>query len=303
MTRSPQEIPPEASRTGRPAQALEPGLYLVATPIGNLRDITLRALDTLKTVDRILAEDTRVTRRLLDAYEIDAKLQPYHDHNGEKVRPGIIRELEAGAKIALVSDAGTPAVSDPGYKLVRDAVEAGIAVYALPGASAALAALCISGLPTDAFTFAGFPPPKTQARETWLENFKSLPGSLILFEGASRLSDCLKSLAKILGDREAAVCRELTKLHEEARRGALSELADHYAEAGPPRGEIVIVIGPATATSWDEARVDEAIRSALQEMRVKDAAAAVAEASGWTKRDVYARAIALKDKGDGHGAR
>lgn len=295
MTRSSREIPPEASRTSRPAQALEPGLYLVATPIGNLRDITLRALDTLKSADRILAEDTRVSKRLLDAYDISAKLQPYHDHNGEKVRPGILAALAEGAAIALVSDAGTPAVSDPGYKLVREAVAAGINVYALPGASAALAALCISGLPTDSFTFAGFPPPKTQARETWLETYKSLPGSLILFEGASRLADCLASLAKVLGERDAAVCRELTKMHEEARRGSLASLAEHYAEAGPPRGEIVIIIGPATQTSWDEMQVDEAIRSALQDMRVKDAAAAVAEASGWAKRDVYARAVALKD--------
>jgi len=297
MTRSPREIPPEASRTGRDGQALQPGLYLVATPIGNLRDITLRALDTLRGADRILAEDTRITRRLLDAYDISAKLTPYHDHNGEKMRPGILQDLEAGAKIALVSDAGTPAVSDPGYKLVRAAVEAGANVYAIPGASASLAALCISGLPTDSFTFAGFPPPKTAARETWLETYKRVPGSLILFEGASRLPECLASLARVLGEREAAVCRELTKMHEEARRGSLAELAAHYAEAGPPRGEVVLVIGPARAEYWDEPRIDAALATALAEMRVKEAAALVAEQSGWAKRDVYNRALALRDPG------
>lgn len=295
MTRSPRKISPEASRTGRSAQAFEPGLYLVATPIGNLRDITFRALDILAGADRILAEDTRVTKRLLDAYEISAKLQPYHDHNGEKMRPGILDALAQGERIALVSDAGTPAISDPGYKLVREAVAHDIDVFAIPGASASLAALCVSGLPTDSFTFAGFPPAKTQARETWLSSYKSLPGSLVLFEGASRLADCLASLDRVLGPRQAAVCRELTKLHEEARRGSLTELATHYAQAGPPKGEIVIVIGPAEQTRWDEAQVDAALRKALIRLRVKDAAGTVAEASGWQKRDVYARAIALKD--------
>ena len=295
MTETPSEIQAEAIRQGRKGQALGPGLYLVATPIGNLRDITLRALDVLGAADTVLAEDTRVTRRLLDAYDIRAKLQAYHDHNGEKVRPRIIEALEGGARIALVSDAGTPLVSDPGYKLARAAIEAGIDVVAIPGASAVLTALTIAGLPTDCFTFAGFPPPKAGPREAWLETYRHVPGSLVIYEGASRLPASLASMAKLFGPRPAAVCRELTKMHEEARRGTLDTLAAHYAEAGPPRGEVVVVIGPPPADDWDEARIDAALRAALEDMRVKDAASRVAEASGWARRDVYARALALKD--------
>ena len=294
MSGTPGENSGEAIRPGGKGQALEPGLYLVSTPIGNLRDITLRALDVLAGADRVLAEDTRVTRRLLDAHGIRADLQPYHDHNGEKVRPQILADLAAGARMALVSDAGTPLVSDPGFKLAREAIAADIPVVAIPGASAVLAALAVAGLPTDCFTFAGFPPPKTAARETWLEGFRHVPGSLVIYEGASRLPACLASLAKVLGDRPAAVCRELTKLHEEARRGALSDLAAHYAEAGPPRGEVVIVIGPAETADWDMARIDAALKTALSEMRVKEASAEVAALSGWSRRDVYARALALK---------
>lgn len=298
MTGTPSEIHREAIRRGGRGQAptpgLSPGLYLVSTPIGNLRDITLRALDVLSGADRILAEDTRVTRRLLDAYDIRVELQAYHDHNGEKVRPQILADLTAGAALALVSDAGTPLVSDPGFKLVREAVAAGVNVVAIPGASAVLTALAIAGLPTDSFTFAGFPPQKTGAREAWLEQFRHLPGSLVIYEGVSRLPASLASMARIFGDRPAAVCRELTKLYEEARRGSLNELAAHYAEAGPPRGEVVIVIGPPPQDDWNETRIDTALEAALGEMRVKDAAAAVADASGWSRRDVYARALALK---------
>lgn len=295
MTGTPSENPGEAIRQGRKGQAPAPGLYLVSTPIGNLRDITLRALDVLGAADRILAEDTRVTRRLLDAYGIRAELQAYHDHNGEKVRPGILDDLDAGACMALVSDAGTPLVSDPGYKLARDAIARGINVVAIPGASAVLTALAIAGLPTDCFTFAGFPPQKAGPREAWLEPYRHLPGSLVIYEGTSRLPASLASMFKVFGDRPAAVCRELTKLHEEARRGSLSDLAAHYAEAGPPRGEVVIVIGPAAEDDWTEARIDTALATALADMRVKDAAAAVAEVSGWSRRDVYARALALKN--------
>ncbi|MEP4165708.1 16S rRNA (cytidine(1402)-2'-O)-methyltransferase [Maricaulis sp.] len=297
MSGLPGEISREAIWPGGKGQALEPGLYLVSTPIGNLRDITLRALDVLAAADTVLAEDTRVSRRLLDAYGIRAELQPYHDHNGEKVRPHILAALEAGKRIALVSDAGTPLVSDPGFKLAREVIAAGHKVIAIPGASAVLAALAIAGLPTDCFTFAGFPPPKTGARETWLAEMGRSPGSLVVYEGASRLPASLASMAKVLGDRPAAVCRELTKLHEEARRGTLAGLAEHYAQAGPPRGEVVIVIGPASETGWDEARIDAALKRVLAEMRVKDAAAEIAAQSGWAKRDVYARALALRDKG------
>jgi 16S rRNA (cytidine1402-2'-O)-methyltransferase len=294
MTGSSREFQPEASRTTAKVQALDPGLYLVATPIGNLRDITLRALDVLANADRVLAEDTRVTKRLLDAHGVSAMLQPYHDHNGERVRPMVLDALEAGEVVALVSDAGTPLVSDPGYKLVREVIAAGHEVVAIPGASAALAALCIAGLPTDCFTFAGFPPPKTAAREAWLGRFVDSPGSLVFYEGASRLPAALGSMAEVFGDRQAAVCRELTKLHEEARRGGLAELAAHYAEAGAPKGEVVIVVAPAEPDLWDEARIDEALRAALQTQRVKDAAADVAAKAGRPRRDVYARALALK---------
>lgn len=294
MTRSPSEFQPEAIRPDTRGQALAPGLYLVATPIGNLRDITLRALDVLRAADRILAEDTRVTRRLLDAYEIAGRLQAYHDHNAEKVRPELLEALAGGEIIAMVSDAGTPMVSDPGYKLARAAIEAGANVIAIPGASALLAALCIAGQPTDRFTFAGFPPPKTVGREKWLQDLPDRTGTLVFYEGVSRISDSLASMAKVLGDRPAAVCRELTKLHEEARRGSLSELAAHYAEAGPPRGEAVIVVGPPADTDWTAEQIDLALQEALAEMRVKQASAHVAEMSGWSKRDVYARAIALR---------
>ena len=295
MTYSPKETQIETIQTSRSRQALEPGLYLVATPIGNLRDVTLRALDVLGAADLVLAEDTRVTRKLLDAYDIKASLQAYHDHNAETVRPQIEEALQAGKIIALVSDAGTPMVSDPGYKLARMAIDEGYKVIAIPGASAVLTALCVSGLPTDSFSFAGFPPPKTVAREKWLEKHKAAPGSLVIYEGASRIPASLASMAKILGDRPAAVCRELTKFYEEARRGSLEELAAHYDEAGSPKGEVVIVIGPAPADIWDEARIDEALHLALKDMRVKEASSHIAEQSGWAKRDVYARAIALKD--------
>ena len=295
MTGTSSEIHGEASRHRVSGQALGPGLYLVATPIGNLRDITLRALDVLGAADRVLAEDTRVTRRLLDAHGIRAELQPYHDHNGEKVRPGILDALEKGGVIALVSDAGTPLVSDPGFKLAREAIARDINVVAIPGASAVLAALSIAGLPTDCFTFAGFPPQKTGARETWLAGFADVPGSLVIYEGNSRLPASLASMAKILGNRPAAVCRELTKHFEEARRGTLTELAQYYDETGSPRGEIVIVIGPKQDQGWDEARIDAALEEAMTRLRVKDAAAEVATASGWARRDVYARAQALKD--------
>lgn len=297
MTTPPPENSREANRLGPGGQALQPGLYLVSTPIGNLRDITLRALDVLAAADLVLAEDTRVTRRLLDAHGLTAKLQAYHDHNGERVRPGILQDLTEGGVIALVSDAGTPMVSDPGYKLAAEAIAQGLTVVPVPGASAVLAALCLSGLPTDSFTFAGFPPQKQAAREKFLAGFSQCPGSLVFYEGASRIGDCLASLQRVFGDRPAAVCRELTKMHEEARRGSLSELADHYAAAGPPRGEVVILVGPGEDEAWDAARVDAALMDALSRMRVKEAAAHIAQLSGHPRRDLYARALVLKDSG------
>ena len=271
-----------------------PGLHVVATPIGNRGDITLRAIETLRGADLIACEDTRVTGPFLAGLGVAAPLIAYHDHNAERVRPTIMARLGQGAVVAIVSDAGTPLVSDPGYRLVQECIAAGIAVTALPGASAPLAALVVSGLPTDRFLFAGFPPPKGGARRTMLAGLASVPATLVFFEGPSRLADSLADMAQILGDRPAAVARELTKLYEEVRRGPLSTLAAHYRDTGPPRGEIVVVVGPpADAVPEDDDAVDGHLRAALRTMRVKDAATAVAAATGRPKREVYARALAL----------
>lgn len=277
---------------------LAPGLYIVATPIGRLRDVTLKALDVLAAADAVLAEDTRQTRRLCDAFGIKARIERYDDHVGAEARPEIVARLQAGAALALVSDAGTPLVSDPGYKLVKEAAEAGVEVFAIPGASAVLAALTVSGLPTDRFLFAGFLPPKPGARKATLAELAPTPATLVFFETGPRLAESLADMAEVLGDRPATVARELTKLHEEARRGTLAGLARDYAEQAPPKGEIVVVIGPpAPAAAWDEAAVDAALEGRLTSAPIKALAAEVAEASGWSRRDVYARALALKDRG------
>src|SRR5271154_2591983 len=276
------------------------GLYLVATPIGNLGDITLRALATLAGVDLIACEDTRVTRKLLDRYSIAAPLTPYHDHNAAIARPKLLQRLAAGAAVALVSDAGTPLVSDPGFKLVRAAQEAGHVVTALPGASATLAALTVAGLPTDQFFFAGFLPPKQAARRARITELGRIPATLVLFETGPRLAATLADLAAGLGPREAAICRELTKLHEEIRRGELETLAQGAA-AGESRGEFVVVIGPPQApveVSLSDA--DALLRQALARVSLKDAVGEVAEATGLPRRELYQRALALtKDAGDG----
>ena len=283
---------------GQPAQTLGPGLYVVSTPIGNLRDITLRALDVLKTVEEVLAEDTRVAGKLMSAYGLKVRLSPYHDHNGAERRPDLISRMQAGAKIALISDAGTPLVSDPGWKLAHDALEAGVKVYPIPGASAMLAGLVASGLPSDHFMFAGFLPPKSGARRAAAEALKGVPGTLIFYESGPRLAASLDDLAIALGgNRQATVARELTKLFEETRRGTLSELAAHYAEAGPPRGEIVLLVGPPLETEITQANLDAALLDALKDQPTKAAASAVAEALGLPKRDVYQRALQLKANG------
>ena len=283
---------------GQPAQTLGPGLYVVSTPIGNLRDITLRALDVLKTVEEVLAEDTRVAGKLMSAYGLKVRLSPYHDHNGAERRPDLISRMQAGAKIALISDAGTPLVSDPGWKLAHDALEAGVKVYPIPGASAMLAGLVASGLPSDHFMFAGFLPPKSGARRAAAEALKGVPGTLIFYESGPRLAASLDDLAASLGgNRQAAVARELTKMFEETRRGTLSELAAHYAEAGPPRGEIVLLVGPPLDTEITQASLDAALLDALTDQPTKAAANAVAEALGLPKRDVYQRALQLKANG------
>lgn len=278
---------------------LEPGLYLAATPIGNLRDMTLRALDALSSADRVLAEDTRQTRRLLDAYGISRRPQPYHEHNAEAVRPSILEALAAGERIVLVTDAGTPLVSDPGYKLARAAIGAGHAVRALPGASAALAALCVAGLPSDRFLFAGFPPSRSGQRRAWLGALSALDATLILFESPRRLAASLADAADLFGaDRPAVVARELTKLHEEAVRASLGELAARYAAGPDPRGEIAIVIGPAEARGG-QADADAALREALGRLAPAKAAAEVARLTGASKKMLYARALEIKGEDDG----
>ena len=281
-----------AEITWSPAHALEPGLHLVATPIGNLGDITLRALWVLRGVDRILCEDTRVTARLLAHYRIDKPLDPYHDHNADRVRPAVLAALRRGETLALVSDAGTPLVSDPGYKLVREALAEGLPVTAAPGPSAALTALILSGLPPDAFCFAGFLPPRSAARRKALAQWQGLAATLIFFEGQSRLAACLADMAAMLGDRPAAIGRELTKRHEEMRRGTLAELAEHYRTAPMPRGEIVIVVGPPQAAAPDIADLDTRLDALLGQLSLRDAVATLAAETGLGRRTLYDRALA-----------
>ncbi|RMH46754.1 MAG: 16S rRNA (cytidine(1402)-2'-O)-methyltransferase [Alphaproteobacteria bacterium] len=278
-----------------------PGLWLVATPIGAARDITLRALDILAGADVLAAEDTRRTRHLLDIHGIALRgrpILPYHDHNGPQMRPVILGHLARGASVAYVSDAGTPLVADPGYRLVAEAIAAGHPVHAAPGPSAVLAALCVSGLPTDRFMFAGFLPPKPAARARFLARLAAVPATLVLMEAPHRLAEGLAAMAEALGpDRPAAICRELTKLHEEVRRGALGELAAGLAAAPRPRGEIVLVVGPPADAGTAEADLDTALHDALARMSLKDAVQAVAAATGLPRRRVYARALALSGGG------
>jgi 16S rRNA (cytidine1402-2'-O)-methyltransferase len=288
---------------GQPVEAakLAPGLHIVATPIGNLGDVTLRALQALAGADLIACEDTRVTRKLLDRYGIATPLTPYHDHNAAKARPMLLRRLADGAAIALVSDAGTPLISDPGFKLVRDAQDAGLAVTALPGPSALLAALAVAGLPTDQFFFAGFLPPKEAARRARIAELNRIPATLVLYETGPRVAATLADLAAGLGQRDAALCRELTKLHEEVRRGDLEALAQSCA-AAEPRGEIVLVVAPPPAPQAASlSDIDALLRQALTRVSVKDAVAEVADATGLARREVYQRALALT-KDEGHGA-
>jgi 16S rRNA (cytidine1402-2'-O)-methyltransferase len=268
-------------------------LLLVATPIGNLGDITARALEGLKTADLIACEDSRVTVRLLQHAGIEKPLLPYHDHNAEAMRPKILARIAGGERVALVSDAGTPLISDPGYKLVQAAVAAGLAVTMLPGPSAPIMALALSGLPSDRFLFGGFLPPKSKARRDAVAEAARAPVTLLFFETAPRLVESLKDMLTVLGDRPAAVARELTKMFEEVRRDRLSALIAHYEEAGPPKGEIVIVVGPPEEAAVSADDVDTLLRRALASMSVKDAAATVAAATGTPKRAVYARALEL----------
>ncbi len=276
-------------------RALGPGLYLVATPIGSARDITLRALDILGAADVLAAEDTRRARHLLDIHGIrrDTRgLVPYHDHNGAAQRPRLLAALAEGRSVALVSDAGTPLVADPGYRLAVEAIAAGHKVHAAPGASAVLAALSVAGLPTDRFFFAGFAPPKHSARLRFLGEIAAVPATLVLYESPRRLAEALADMAEALGaGRDAAVCRELTKRFEETRRGTLGALAETYAAEPEPKGEIVVVIGPPVAEEVGEAALDAALDAAMERLSVRDAAAEVARALGLPRRVVYARAL------------
>jgi len=302
MTAAPSDSPRTYRIAGQSvtAPALAGGLYLVATPIGNLRDITLRALETLAAADLIACEDSRVTRKLTEHYGIATRLTLYHEHNAAQARPAILARLAAGAAVALVSDAGTPLVSDPGYKLVRAACEAGHAVTAVPGASAVLAALGVAALPTDRFFFEGFLPPKSAARQKRAAALGRIPATLVLFETGPRIAAALVDLAAALGPRPAAVCRELTKLHEEVRRADLTTLARDYAAGAENRGEFVIVIAPPPQDDEDSAAdIDALLRRALARVSVKDAVGEVAAATGLPRRDVYQRALALAQPGDG----
>jgi 16S rRNA (cytidine1402-2'-O)-methyltransferase len=293
QTAAPQRIFSIAGQTLTAPRAV-PGLHLVATPIGNLGDITLRALETLAGVDIIACEDTRITRRLTERYAISRQLKPYHEHNAAEARPKILQHLAQGGSIALVSDAGTPLISDPGFKLVREACAAGHRVIALPGPSSVLAALCVAALPTDRFYFEGFLPPKETTRRARLGELARIDATLVMFESGNRVQDTLADLAEIMGGREAAICREMTKLHEEVRRAQLSELALAAATL-ETRGEFVLVIAPppADAQIMANAELDDLLRHRLRRDSVKDAVAHAVELSGRPRREIYARALEL----------
>ncbi|MGD9981674.1 MAG: 16S rRNA (cytidine(1402)-2'-O)-methyltransferase [Hyphomonadaceae bacterium] len=297
---NPSTDPKESGRDRMSAREssppLEAGLYVVATPIGNLRDITLRALDILAAADRVYAEDTRVAMKLLDAYGLKPKLASYHEHNAEAVRDLILDALGRGESVALISDAGTPLVSDPGFKLARAAIEAGYRVYPIPGASALLAGLVVSGLPTDRFAFAGFLPTKQAARRAALAEFADSDTTLIFYETGPRLADSLADMADVFGPRPAAVARELTKMFEETRRGPLPELAAHYGEAGAPKGEIVVVVGPPLPRGEVSDDELDAFLGSVLARGVKEAASEAARELGVPRRRAYARALALKDQ-------
>lgn len=275
------------------ALTLAPGLYIVATPLGHARDITLRALDVLSAADAILCEDTRSTGKLTGRYGIATKRLAYHEHNAEAMRPKILSRLKEGAALALVSDAGTPLISDPGMPLVRAVREAGFAVHAVPGASAPIAALSVAGLPTDRFSFVGFMPPKDKARRRALGELAATPGTLILFESAKRLAALLAAIADELGPRQVCVARELTKKFEEVIAGPADALAAQFA-ASPPKGELVVLVEAAQETALSDAALDAMLRDALANMSRRDAVQAVATISGVQKKQVYARALALK---------
>jgi 16S rRNA (cytidine1402-2'-O)-methyltransferase len=291
----------EAAPGSKPDSRIAAGLHVVATPIGNLGDITLRAIETLRQADLIACEDTRTTGVLLARHGIATPTTPYHEHNAGRVRPRLIERLRAGGRIALVADAGTPLVSDPGYKLVEAALVAGIAVTGCPGPSALLAALGIAGLPTDRFLFAGFLPQRGAARRAALVELAGIRATLVFYEAPHRLAESLADMAQTLGPRQAAVARELTKRHEEVRRGSLAALAAHYAETGAPKGEIVVLIGPPDGAAGrpSEETLDRRLAALLETMSVREAAAQLAAETGEPRRVLYARALRLSRDDDG----
>ena len=277
------------------ARPLASGLHLVATPLGNLGDVTFRALSTLAAADVILCEDTRVTSRLLGRFSIATRMRPYHDHNASRVRPAILEQLQSGGRVALVSDAGMPAVSDPGYKLVRDSIALDIPVDVIPGPTAPVTALVLSGLPTDRFMFAGFLPARSGQRKATLSELASVPSTLVFFESANRLAASLADMAEVLPGRQVAVTRELTKLHQEVLRGTSGEVAGQLQARGPVKGEITIVVGPPDATPGsDAAELENRLRELLKTNSVSKAAAQLARETRKPRTELYDLAIKLK---------
>ena len=277
--------------------SLSAGLYIVATPIGNLGDISARALKTLRSVDIVACEDTRVTAKLMNAYLIKKPLIPYHEHNGQTQRPKLIGKIEGGQSVALVSDAGTPLISDPGYKLVAEVAAAGLRVTTLPGPSAVISAITLTGLPTDRFLFMGFSPNKTTARQNWFEAEKDNSATLVYYESARRLLSSLKDAHHTLEDRKVVVCREISKKFEQVVRGTLSELVDYYETNGEPKGEVVVVIAPPVKQRAHghstEVETEKLLVTALKHMSVKSAASFVAEVTGEKKNSIYKQALAI----------
>jgi 16S rRNA (cytidine1402-2'-O)-methyltransferase len=278
------------------ARGLKPALYLVSTPIGNLGDVTIRALATLAAADIVACEDTRVTSILFRHYGIASRLMPYHDHNGAEQRPKILAALSEGKAVALVSDAGTPLISDPGYRLVGEAQAMGFDVVPIPGASALLAALVAAGLPTDAFLFAGFLPPKTVARKKRLAALAGVRATLVFYESPQRLAPSLRDMAEELGRRDVVVARELTKTFEQLRRGPLADLAVAYAGEDPPKGEVVVVVSPPEEEETSDIEADRVLIELLEAKSVSVAAAEAAAITGLPRRELYQRALALKEK-------
>lgn len=276
---------------------LKGGLYVVATPIGNSKDITLRALDVLTQADKVYCEDTRITKKLFSLHGIQRKPDSYHEHSSDHARAEILRQLEGGLSVALISDAGTPLISDPGYRLVKDVRDAGHEIFSVPGASSPIAALSIAGFPSDRFLFAGFLPPKSAARQTALSELVDIPVTLVLFESPKRLTGLLKDIEAVMPDREAAVCREMTKAFEEVLVGAPAELIETIDANASARGEIVVLINPpAVREKMSESEVRESLGVAMKSQPLKTAAARVAALSGWSKRDVYQLALTFSDE-------